>query len=380
MPQRIKILALSLLLVSAPAAADLKQIGGAAARSRGNALAVAVNVAVAAAGYIIDEGRKPARRTAEANAEDSSSTETHTKTVTSDAGYNLEYIIAGEAFVSAEAAHKYAIDTLLAKKGYKRTRRTSDGLHYDNLNVYLGYRWGQQSSVGYFTSTVQAAHKDDPTCDKNNICGSIIEFNGSIYYKGTLSEKEVNVSNDYKAKREAAAAEFAKQFETLSDTELEAIISDVKAGAAETTQTSTDASARPTTNTNTKADAKEDAKADEKADEATKDKSKPREEQKPLDLDLPDFCKWARFVCAEPEIEQIEKPEVSKQDIPKNSVRVSFSKSCPADKVIPLSWGSFNTQFVMSYAHICDFASKLAILVQICSTLFALYILAGIKS
>lgn len=355
---KINALVLFLLLVTTPAVAGWGKVASGAAKSRGNLLALAVQVALLATDAILDEGRKPVRRTATPHATDATTAaDTASTTLSPSQSYPFEYVIGNQSFASVEVAHQYAITHLLTQRGFKRSRR-SDGLYYDRVQVFLGSYYGQSSSIGYFISDVQATSSP---CS-NNVCGSIQSFHGSIYYKGTLSEKDVTVSDNYKS---AVAAELARQFETLSDAELQAIIDGVK--AQPNAQADAKADAQADAQVKPKADV--DAKADAKADEATKDKAKPREEQKPFEL--PEFCTFARPVCGfidwvkqEPDFNDEKKsiPKAQMSDLGLNDSiekRVDFTGSCPTKQMSFTLRGQVIQEAIPMH-HFCNLLEKIA--------------------
>lgn len=105
--------------------------------------------------------------------------------------YPYEFAFDGQGFDTAEAVHQYITTTYLKKEGLKRTRR-SDGLYYDRINVYFKRT---PVGIGQFVSSVQVANEKAKY--KNNVGGTLVQFYGTIYYKGELSEKNTEVSPDF---------------------------------------------------------------------------------------------------------------------------------------------------------------------------------------
>lgn len=96
-------------------------------------------------------------------------------------------------------------------------------------------------------------------------------------------------------------------------------------------------------------------------------------------FELPKFCDWAKWFC-EGEIESSKDNELDIDPPPTpKEVKLNFARSCPADRSIPITIGTYQYQFVMTYAYICKFMASVGTLMTIISTLYALYILAGIR-
>lgn len=335
---------------------------------RGGWVGVGIQLGLMGAGWIIEEGQKEVRRTTtpdEAQETDETANTT-TNELAPNAQYPFEYIIDNQSFATAEAAHQYVLTTLLNKQGLARSRQP-DGLYYDKLDLYYGNHYNGspyseiKSSVGFFRSHVQADSKTN--IDDKRPSGRIYTFTGNIYKKGTLSEQDIHLSDDYKAQREAAAKEIARQIEATST---DADASDIDKIIKELQKAK---------------EAKDKAKdkAKEKTDEKTKEKE--QEKIKAKEQEQIDFCTFAKFICDDSLPDNQDKDvDINELAIPTNTVNVRFQASCPPDIIIPVSFANINTQFAMTYSYICKLASSVAILVQICSSIFALYILTGIRS
>lgn len=133
-----------------------------------------------------------------------------------------------------------------------------------------------------------------------------------------------------------------------------------------TTNTNTNTTTTTTTTTNTHTN--------------TKTETKP--------FEMPTFCGWASTVCDFMDWVKTEPQEPTKDtqiDIEPpptlpQSVNIRFGGACPAPRNIPIVFATVNANLAISYDPICRFAELIAPIVKICSTLVALYILAGIKS
>lgn len=171
----------------------------------GVAAQVAATKALEALDWVMTDGAKVKRKTAPADtnaADTNAGTQTSSSELSPNASYPLSYIASdGTEFMSAQAAHRHNIDTFLRENNYVRSRNEK-GLFYDKLDVYIGNRGYYGSGVGYYVTSIQAG--DPKSLPKNLIGGSLHQISGQIFYKGYESLENIQVSGDYKEKREAA--------------------------------------------------------------------------------------------------------------------------------------------------------------------------------
>lgn len=186
-----------------------------------------------------------------------------------------------------------------------------------------------------------------------NIGGYKETFRGEILTKGRISETDIRLSDDYKAQREAAAKEIARQIEatsTANASDIDKIIKELqKAKEAK--------------------EAKDKAKKQEKTDEKADEKTKEKEQGKDKPFDLPDFCVFAKFVCDFLEQEP-PAPEAPKT-IPKANLsdlglqddidkkRIDFTGTCPTKEMTFTLRGQTVHEAVPMY-HLCNLLEKIA--------------------
>ncbi len=317
----IKALFLSTALIITPVHATATagkiatNVGKLGKLGRGGWVGVGIQLGLMGAGWIIEEGQKDVRRTTtpdEAQETDETANTT-TNELAQNAQYPFEYIIDNQSFATAEAAHQYVLTTLLNKQGLARSRQ-HDGLYYDKLDLYYGNHYNGspyseiKSSVGFFRSHVQADSKTN--IDDKRPSGRIYTFTGNIYKKGTLSEQDIHLSDDYKAQREAAAKEIARQIEATST---DADASDIDKIIKELQK------------------AKEAKEAKDKTDEKTKEKE--QEKIKAKEQEQIDFCTFAKFICDDG-LDKDTEIDIQDTDIVTIDTNIRFGGQCPSDVVI----------------------------------------------
>lgn len=116
-----------------------------------------------------------------------------------------------------------------------------------------------------------------------------------------------------------------------------------------------------------------------------KDKKDDDTDEEPFEL--PEFCKWAKPVCdfvewvkKEPEQPNNKPIDIDKVEMPKESVKIDFSATCPPDRGFTFSFVGRQMVFNFSYSNLCKIAISLGSVVKVISTILATYILLGIRS
>lgn len=140
-----------------------------------------------------------------------------------------------------------------------------------------------------------------------------------------------------------------------------------------------------TADTNNTTGAKENVNAKEETNTKKEKNDKEKEEQKPFEL--PKFCEWAKPVCdfvewvkKEPEQPNNKPIDIDKVEMPKESVKIDFSATCPPDRGFTFSFVGRQMVFNFSYSNLCKIAISLGSVVKVISTILATYILLGIRS
>lgn len=399
LPILLTLIILPLSMMNAHAnTASPKPIGGGL---KGNALTLALTLALKGVGWVIDEGPKVNKTTptdGTSGTGTNTGTDTGTRPVNQHGDYPKEFLFDGQVFSSAEAAHQYIITTYLSKVKRVRTRR-SDGLEYDRLNVYYGKNNLFNSGIGFFRSCVQVSHVD--RIPENMIGGTLECWDGRIMYKGRLSESNTELSQDYKDRRdqaktalEQAIAEAASYNEQAVNEAIEALngmkadtrydSAAIDAIIAQLTGVNAKPISTPTTGTGTQTGATtgttEGTNTD--ANTNTQDTTKPQTKPDSLPFEMPGFCKWASHVCdfinwfkEPPELPNDDyKPKVTdlshlgQQNI--NPNYYNATASCPNPIPVKLGFGTFT----ISYQSYCDFAIRISPLVVAMAYVLGAYI------
>lgn len=249
--------------------------------------------------------------------------------------YPYEFAFDGRVFSTAEEAHQYIIREYLTKRGLKRTRR-NDGLYYDRLDIYYGRGRTStlfESPVGYFVSTVQSDRIQEKNCVFNR-CGILRDFSGEILYKGELSEKNVEVTQEH----------LVRQLEDL-----------LKKSYKEDSDSKSDSKEEESS--------KEESKSDSKKDKDKKDEFK---------LEFPRFCDWAAPVCDFIDWFKKEPPDFEKpKSIPKANLselglkdnidekRIDFAGVCPTKEMTFTIKGQTIHETIPMY-YFCNLLERIA--------------------
>lgn len=373
---------------------------------KGNALTLAIPYILDGIGWVMEEGTKvnkttPTDGTSGTGTGTTTGTDTGTRPINQYGDYPHEFLFDGQSFGSASSAHEYIITTYITQKGFIRTRRESDGLEYDKLDVYYGTTGYFSGGIGYFRSCVLISNASSPP---TYMIGGWVEcFSGRIMYKGRLSESNTELTQDYRDRRdqaktalEQAIAEAAQHNEQAVNEAIEALngmkadtrydSAAIDAIIAQLTGVNAKPISTPTTGTGTQTGATtgttEGTNTDTNTDTNTQDTTKPQTKPDSLPFEMPGFCKWASHVCdfinwfkEPPELPNDDyKPKVTdlshlgQQNI--NPNYYNATASCPNPIPIKLSFGTFN----ISYQSYCDFAIRISPLVVAMAYVLGAYI------
>lgn len=188
------------------------------------------------------------------------------------------------------------------------------------------------------------------------------------------------VADAFKEAVEKQTQEQAKQ-----NKDIEIAVGDIEKIIAELAKSQADRATKAGENAKNNTDRIVNAIEQAKSKDKTKEKDQSKENDKPFEL--PKFCEWAKPVCdfvewvkKEPEQPNNKPIDIDKVEMPKESVKIDFSATCPPDRGFTFSFVGRQMVFNFSYSNLCKIAISLGSVVKVISTILATYILLGIRS